>query len=189
MAKASGNTRIVKPYSGSLKQNLSEYNRLLQGGLYNADMSLSPSETSGYMLYSKDRDYDENEIYVAKLLSQNGFNIKLTSEKDVMFATRVDKNGKTFFSDGTVSLYTYEQRTPTLIENTAATSVKQAIMHANTKHSEVALIYDKSGLFHRKDIENGISKYKKEHHVWKKAGAKTIIVISQKGKIYEHLIV
>jgi len=189
MAKASGGTRLVRPYFGSLEKNMAEYDAYINTGLYSREKSSPPTEKRAYILYSADRDYDADEMHVANVLADNGFNVKLTSEKDVMFATYIDKKGNPHYSDGTVSLYTYEQKTSTRIDTTAAASVKQAVMHANSKHSDVALIYDKSGLFHREDIENGISKYKSEHRVWKKAGVKTVIVVNKNDEIYEHLIV
>jgi len=168
---------------------MAEYNDYMNSGLYSREMSSPPTESRAYILYSRDRDYDGNEMHVANVLADNGFNVKLTSEKNKMFATYIDKKGNPHYSDGTVSLYTYEQKTSTRIDATAAASVKQAIMHANSKHSDVALIYDKSGLFHRGDIENGIEKYKGEHRIWKKAGAKTVLVVNKNDEIYEHLIV
>ena len=132
------------------------------------------------------------ELEVIRAIADNGIDVTLTPEGDkyTMYATNVkigkDGTKKYKFSEGIMATYTFEQKTPTEITTSAANSVRLAINHANDKHAQIALIYDKHSLFHTKDIENGMKLYQSKHKVWKTKGVKAVVVISSKKILYEH---
>ncbi len=122
----------------------------------------------------------------AKHLSNAGFNVVLTPEGAgfEVYATNIAK-GHHKYSEGTVSQFTFEQRTPASIEKDAETTVRGAIKHANTKKSQIALIYDRYSLFHRNDIEKGMKLYQQSDKAWKKK-VKAVLVVNSKGEVWEH---
>ena len=83
-------------------------------------------------------------------------------------------------------MLTYEQSTPESIKTQAENTVANAIKHANTKKSQIALIYDRSNLFHREDIEDGMRTYQTKDKQWRKK-VKAVLVVNAKGEVYEHL--
>lgn len=190
MAKAHGNTRIVQPYKTGREKNLKEYNDMIATGKYDINNS-SVSDSGAYVAYMEGHNYNKDEVDVARYLADNGFDVVLTPEGDGFEIhatnTRVGKEGenKHRYSDGKVSMYTYEQRTPDHIRKDAETSVRGAIRHANLKRSEIALIYDKNSLFHRKDIEDGMRYYQQSDKAWRHK-VKVVLVVNSRGEVNEH---
>lgn len=62
----------------------------------------------------------------------------------------------------------------------------QSIHHANEKHAQIAVIYDKSGLFHRDDISKGMEFYQSKNPNWKEKGVKAVLVVNKRKEVYEH---
>lgn len=185
MSKASGGTRIVKPISVSKAENAAVFNMLMRSGLYDIDKSFI-TESGAYVAYMIGHNYHDEEMEAARAVSQNGLNVIFTPEGDgfEIFATN-EKGGNYKYSEGTISMITFEQKTPEHIEKTAETTIKSAIVHANTKKAKIALIYDKYNLFHEKDIENGMKLYQSKDKAWKKK-VMAVLVVNSKGKLYEH---
>ncbi len=154
--------------------------------------------TGAHAVFMKGHNHTEKgtdadaEIEVIKAIADNGIDVTLTPEgnKYKMYATnvKINKDGtkKYKFSEGKIATYTFEQRTPTEITSSVENSVRLAINHANDKHAQIALIYDKHNLFHRQDIENGMKLYQSRHKVWKAKGVKAVIVVNSSKKVYEH---
>lgn len=198
MAKASGSTRMVCPTSKSKRQNRAYYNEQIASDKADAQLSYFSEKTGAYMLFmighehSSSHQDSEAELEVGKALADNGICVTLTPEGNgyEMYATNVKRNadGTTTykFSEGLMSVFTYEQKTPTSIQEAAKASVRQAIIHANSKHSQIALIYDKYSLFHRQDIVDGMKYYQSKYHAWKEKGTKAVIVVNTKNEVYEH---
>ena len=184
MAKANGSTRLVQPTAASKAENLSDFNAKMATGKYEVSLSSISASTGAYVVYMMGHEYHKEEMEAAKYLADNGFNVVLTPEGPSyeIYATNIQK-GK--FSDGTVSQITYEQSTPKGIVIDAQTTVRGAIRHANLKHSEIALIYDRHSLFHREDIEKGMQYYQQSDKTWKKK-AKVVLVVNSKGEVWEH---
>ena len=198
MSKASGSTRMVRPTSKSKEQNRSYYNEQIASGKADAKLSYFSEKTGAYMLFmfghshSKNINDSDAEIEAGIGLADNGICITLTPEGDgyEMYAThsKVDKEGNTTYkySEGKMSVYTYEQKTPVSIESAARSSIRQAITHANSKHSEIAFIFDKHSLFHRQDIEDGMKYYQSKYHKWKTKGVKAVVVMNAQHQVFEH---
>ena len=186
MAKANGSTRLVQPTAASRAANLADFNAKMATGKYEVGLSSISSATGAYVAYMTGHQYHIEEMEAAKHLADNGFNVELTPEGDgyEMYATNFS-GGTHKYSEGTVSLLTFEQKTPDHIENTLKQTVRGAIKHANTKRSQIALIYDRYSLFHRKDIEDGMKWYQKKDKAWRKK-VKAVIVVNSKGEVYEH---
>lgn len=186
MAKAFGSTRIVQPSTAGKAANLADFNARIATGQYDASKSSISAVSGAYVAYMTGHEYQIEEMEAAKALSNAGFNVVLTPEGAgyEIYATAV-KSGRHKFSDGKVSQYTFEQRTPQSIEKDAETTVRGAIKHANTKHSEIALIYDRHSLFHRNDIEKGMKLYQQSDKAWRKK-VKAVLVVNSKGEVYEH---
>ena len=186
MAKAFGSTRIVQPSTVAKAANFADFNARMSTGLYDASKSSISAVSGAYVAYMTGHEYHIEEMEAAKALSNAGFNVVLTPEGAgyEIYATAV-KGGKHKYSEGTVSQYTFEQRTPQSIEKDAETTVRGAIRHANEKHSQIALIYDRHSLFHRDNIEDGMKLYQKSDKAWKKK-VKAVIVVNSKGEVYEH---
>lgn len=95
----------------------------------------------------KGHNYNAEEIEAAKALSNAGINVILTPE-GVQYKVYATNKAKMKFSEGYANIYSFEQRTPKDISNVTG-SIKKALRHANEKHSDVCVIYDKHNLYHR----------------------------------------
>ena len=198
MAKANGSTRMQRPTKKAINDAYNEYLRETASQNVDADKSYFSQQTGASVIFMKGHNYnpkDSNnvaEIEAAIAAADNGISVKLTPEGNgyEMYATHKskDKKGNDVykFADGIIDTYTYEQKTPTKIQNAAENSIKQAIMHANSKHAQIALIYDKHSLFHVNDIKKGMKLYQSSFHIWKEKGVKFVIVINSDKKLYEH---
>ena len=184
MAKATGSTRLVQPTTASKAANLADFNAKMATGKYEAGLSSISASTGAYVAYMKGHEYHIEEMEAAKHLADNGFNVVLTPEGPgyEIYATNIQK-GK--FSEGTISQITYEQTTPKSIDKAAKITVKNAIVHANKKRSDIALIYDRHSLFHRNNIEDGMRKYQQDNPGWRHK-AKVVLVVNSKGEVWEH---
>lgn len=169
----------------SLEKNRMDFYEKMSTGLY--DMSRSFISSSGaYVAYMKGHNYHEEEIEVAKALADTGLNVVLTPEGDGYEIYATNFSGGTYkYSEGTVSQFTFEQKTPDHIENTAKQTVRSAIKHANTKRSQIALIYDRYSLFSRDNIEEGMKYYQQHDNAWRKK-VKAILVVNSKREVWEH---
>lgn len=198
MSKASGPTRMVKPTYKALRLAYSEYLKEMSSQDVDTSNSYFSKKTGASVIFMKGHSYnpkDPNnvaEIEAAIAAADNGISVKLTPEGAgyEMYATHKgkDKHGNDVykFADGVMATYTYEQRTPTIIKDAAKNSIRQAIMHANSKHAQIALIYDKYGLFHHNDIKEGMKYYQSKFHMWKEKGVKAVVVINSQKELYEH---
>ena len=198
MSKASGNTRLLTPKQRQIDKARNEYNQIVSSSLVDASLSYFSEQTGAHAIFMKGHNHTdkiadaEAELEVARAIADNGINVTLTPEggKYTMYATnvKINKDGlkKYKFAEGLMATYTYEQKTPTEINSSAESSVRLAINHANDKHAQIALIYDKHSLFHTKDIENGMKLYQSRHKAWKTKGVKAVVVISSKKILYEH---
>lgn len=198
MSKPVGDTRLITPLKKHIGSSRVKYKELLSSLSADESKSYFSEKTGAYVIFMKGHNHTDKakdgdaEIEAAKALADAGINIKLTPEGDgyEIYATnvKIKKDGTKVYkySEGRMSAYTFEQRTPTEIENDAASSVRMAINHANSKKSSIALIYDKHSLFHRKDIEDGMKLYQSKHHMWETKGVKCVVVVNSKGQVYEH---
>lgn len=185
MAKTYGGLRAVSTVQeGSYAQHAAEFRALLASGRYDVEKSYL-SDTGAYVLYEKGHEYHADEIDAAKAMADHGIIVNLEKEGDPARATAIDPKGNFKFSEGTLSVerLTYEQSTRTQPTNNAERSVKKALEHCRDKGSDVAVIYDKGGHFHRSDIHAGISKY--ESFKGNAHRFKAILVIDQHKNVYE----
>lgn len=194
MAKTSGGTRgIGGPIEDTeLKRNdkskdvtYSEYVTSLASGGYVEKHSYYSDKTGACVLFMRKHNYKIEEDEVARALADNGFMVVMTPEGVEMYATRkVTKDGKVKlkYSEGTISKLTYEQSTITDVNVKRERTTAKAIEHAKEKGADISVIYDRKGLLHRKDIQNGIKEY--ESHVTNLYRAKVIIVVDKDKKLH-----
>ena len=143
------------------------------------------SDTGAYVLYEKGHNNNEDEIEAARAMADNGIIVRLEKEGDPSRVTAINAKGNFKFSEGTLSVerLSYEQSTRISLTTTAERSVKKALEHGKAKGSDVAVIYDKGGVYHRSDIQAGIrsyESYKNNTHRFK-----AILVIDQHKNVYE----
>ena len=185
MAKSYGGIRNVGVVNQSdYASNKAEFERLLATGKYDVEKSyLSP--TGAYVLYEKGHEYHIEELEAARAMADHGIIVEMNKEGDPARATAIDAKGNYKFSEGTLSIekLSYEQSTKTQPTNNAERSVKKALEHCRSKGSDVAVIYNRGGVFHRGDISRGIASYEKfstNTHRFK-----AILVIDKHGSVYE----
>ncbi|MCM1337719.1 MAG: hypothetical protein NC187_08195 [Candidatus Amulumruptor caecigallinarius] len=168
---------------GSYAQHAAEFRAALATGKYDVEHSYM-SDSGAYVLFEKGHNFQAEEVEAAKVMADSGIIVKLTPENDISFASAKDPKGNPKYTDGKLSVHTYEQRTPNKInERGADHTVNSALRHAASKNADVAVIYDKSGLLHRGDIQRGIQRYESYHQ--NKHRFKAVVVVSQQGKVYE----
>lgn len=186
MSKGFGSTRIVKPYNYDRQLNINQFYREIKTGDYLPNYSHVSAKTGAYVLFQKGHNYHIEEMEVADALADSGYNVKLTPEGDnyEMYATRIKKDGTYKFSEGTISMFTYEQKTTSVSGNKVA-SVSKAINHAIDKGAKIALIYDRHGVLHRKDIAEGM-KYNQSKSMKWKTNKLIVMVVNKKREVFEH---
>ena len=198
MSKPTGSTRKITPQSKHIASARKKFEEMIRKNGVDAEKSYFSEKTGAYAIFMKGHNHTDKvadadaELEVMRAIADNGIDVTLTPEGDKykMYATnvKINKDGTKIhkYSEGIMATYTFEQKTPTEITTSAANSVRLAINHANDKHAQIALIYDKHNLFHRQDIEKGMQLYQSRHKVWKIKGVKAVVVINNKKKLYEH---
>lgn len=182
--KTFGGFSVISTVSdGSYAQHAADFRTALATGKYDIEKSYL-SDSGAYVLFENGHNYQSEEVEAAKAMADSGIIVKLTPENDISFASAVDPRGNPKYTDGKLSVHTYEQRTPNRInERGADHTVNSALRHAASKNADVAVIYDKSGILHRGDIQNGIKRY--ESYPNNRHRFKAIVVVNQQGKVYE----
>lgn len=61
-------------------------------------------------------------------------------------------------------------------------SIKKALNHAKAKGANVAVIYDRSGIYHRDNVERGLTNFESKS-VYR---FNAILVIDENGNVWEH---
>lgn len=183
-SKEYGTTRMVTPGTKAFALRRSDFNVSVNGNNINRKRSYFSETGGGYLLYDKERKFNQFEYEAAKHLADSGYVVQMTPERGAMYVTAHYK-GKDKFSDGKIFGVTYEQKTPKPEGNNFDKNVEKAIEHAKSKGSRTALIYDAHDYLHRYNIQRGMESYM-EHN--KKSGHNTVegvIVVSHAGKVYE----
>lgn len=125
---------------------------------------------------------------IARGFAQNGINIILTSEQNMMLARRwvYDKDKHTInprFAEGTANGIVYEQKTTNYDATNFVGNVIKAINHANDAKADIAVVYDRYGLLNRNNIEDGMNKFLKKNSHPK---IKAVVVFDKDLNMYEH---
>lgn len=186
MAKASGNTRVVRPTSGSIEHNRSVFGYETSMPDIVALQSYFSDKSGGYLLQMKGHIFDEVEHEAMVHLANAGFAIVATPEGGKSFITAIDKKGTPLYSDGLVMGNVFELKSPKPTEthqDALDNSVKKALNHAKNKGADVAVIYDKNGSYHRDNIERGLNNYESKSDYRFDA----VLVVDKAGNVYEHI--
>ena len=183
--KQQGNTRAVTPTTKAIRASGIKYNRLLESGNYDKNLSFYNSSTGGYLLYAKGRKMDNMEYNAATYLAIKGYQVKMTPEGSGKYALAI-VNGKSRYGDGFISLTSYEQRSSTPINDaTARKTVENAINHARKKGANIAVLFDYNRAFKLSDITHGTKHYEDAYRNAKHSSVKTLIVVSGRGNVHE----
>ncbi len=168
MSKESGGVRNVSAGSVAYDNRLKEITAMRLSGAYSS-VEMSPSGTGWVAIEKSPKRHGSEEIEAAQHLASKGYKVTLKNEA-----------GYVRIEDGRLFRATFEQRTPT---KGGARVVVKALEHAKSKQGvQVAVIYDRNGLFRRRDIETGIRDYERfnEHRF------ERIIVIGKSGRVHVH---
>lgn len=183
MAKANGNTRMIKRIPVSTKTLYEIYNTLLSSGDYNVEESYVNEQTGAFYLQSKGREPDDNEKLAARYFVEKGISITITPEGNIRYATAFKPDGTPKFSDGLASVYTYEQKTIENIAKKIVNNYKHGIQHAVDKGAKIAFIFDRYGKGHRDQVEQAMQEYILPK--WGKMPER-VVVMNKDGDFFEH---
>lgn len=191
MSKPQGSTRMFKPTTATKAQSRKEFNAQLTKETTDAVNSYFSEKSGGYLIAMKGHNLSQEESEAGKYLADFGLQVHLTPEGagyEIYATHSYVKDGKTHykFPEGKINMSTFEQKTPDKVESSVASSVRQGIIHANTKHADIAVIYDKHQLYHTDDIERGMKLYQEKNKKWETKGVKAVIVVSHDGGVFEH---
>ena len=124
----------------------------------------------GYVAIEKSKfPHKPEEIEAAHHLANKGYKVILK-----------DEGGDMKTPDGYIFSFSFEQRTPTSAKGEKG--FNKALEHAKIKRSEVALVYDKYGLYTKEDAKAGVLRYE-SHNSYR---FKRIIVVSARGNVHVH---
>lgn len=185
MAKASGDTRTVRPTSGSIEHNRSVFGYETSMPDVVKTESYFSEKSGGYLLQMKGHTVDEVEHEAMKHLADAGFAIVATPEGGKSFISNINDKGKATYADGLAMGNVFELKSPSPQSNASDhldNSIKKALNHARSKNAQIPVIYDRNGIYHRDNIERGLSDYESKSEVRFKA----ILVIDKNGKVWEH---
>lgn len=168
MSKESGGVRNVSAGSVAYDNRVKEVTAMRLSGLYSS-VEMSPKGTGWVAVEKSPKRHSAEEIEAAQHLASKGYKVTLK-----------DEAGDIRTEDGRLFKATFEQRTPT---NGGSKVVQKALEHAKKKHgTQIAVIYDKNGLFRRRDIEAGIKSYESLNTY----RFERIIVIGKSGRVHVH---
>lgn len=185
MSKSSGGTRVIRPTSGtkSYNRNVFEYETAMED--VDEKKSYFSEKTGAYSLVMKGHILTKEEREVAEILADNGYISVWTPEGGKLFVAKISgRKGTPKYLDGYISGVTFDQKTPNperMTKDDLDKSVVKALEHAVLKDGDVALIYDRYGVFHRENIADGIARFE----TLNTKRLKAIVVINSKKEIYE----
>lgn len=167
MAKVSGGTRILKTGSKEWAAREKEVSEMQKSGKYSS--VTFHKEGGGYVAVEQSKmKHKKEELEAAAFLAKKGYKVILK-----------DEAGQVATPDGFLFKATFEQRTPTVGE---AKGFKNSLEHAKKKNAEIAIVYDKNYVYHRKDVDAGIKLYESLNNY----KFKQIIVIASDGMVHRH---
>lgn len=170
MGKSSGGVRTLANGSQEYNRRQREVSAMLASGKYSS-VEFSRSG-GGYVAIEKSAaKHKSEEIEAAKILANKGYKVILKDESKPLHKVKTP--------DGYLFSASFEQRTPT---GSAASTVKNALLHARDKRADIAVIYTKNSTFTRQSIDEGITKYERVSNY----RLKKIIVVSPSGRIHLH---
>lgn len=193
MAKASGNTRTVRPTSGTRTQNYQVYKNEIAMSDVDALQSYFAKKSGGYVIAMKQgkdkngktKKRSDEEIEAARAMANDGLIVVMTPEGGVKFRSGKSKKGDYVYCDGLINGSSYEQKTPapqSSVEKNLVNSVDNALQHARDKNARIPLIYDRYGRFHKENIEDGLTQFEENSSYRFKA----ILVVDKHGNVWEH---
>ena len=183
--KSYGGFNIIKTVrENSYEEYAAEFRAALATGNYDVEKSFI-LDNGAYVLFEKGHIFHEDEIDVARALANHGIIVELQNEGNPSRATFIDAKGEPKFSEGTLSIekLSFEQASKENFSE-AYKGVKKALEHCKSKGSEIAVVYDKKGLFHKEDVSKGIIEYEK-HENNMRHPFKAILLISKDKKVFE----
>lgn len=174
---------VITPYKGTMELARERFSGMIASGEYDVARSyLSPS--GGSLLFAKGHNIVKEEIEAGRILADKGYEVVLTPEGTADSVLKVSKRGGSKFPEGTISLVTFEQKTPNPGKRDdagRAQNVKKALDHGEAKGAEITLIYDKHKALHRQDISAGMGLFEKHSDYRFKA----VVTINANGEIHE----
>lgn len=188
MGKPTGANRLLQPYKGTPQSNASLFNTAIGLSQFDRQLSFIVPETGAFVLYGAGHNYHAEEIEIARGFAQNGINVILTSEQNMMLARQwvYNQKQKTLtprFAEGTANGIIYEQKTTNFNTTNFIGNVINAINHANAAKADIAVIYDRYGVLHSHQIEAGMDKFQETHSHPK---IKAVVVFDKNLNMYEH---
>ena len=134
---------MLKPTKAAISQSKKEYNSQLVLTTTDAGNSYFSEKSGGYLIAMKGHNLSSLEAEAGKYLADFGLQVHLTPEgagHEIYATHSYVKDGKTHykFPEGKINMFTFEQKTPSKIESSIERSVRQAILHANSKHADIA---------------------------------------------------
>lgn len=157
----------------NLSQRRDVFDRITSSNLVQRGEGLNyfNDKSGGYYITYNGHLYHGDEVEAAKILADNGFEVRLTSEQTSSITT---PGGR--FKEGKISRFWYEQMTP---ESTNEDVLKRSIEHAHDKNASIALIYDVDGRYDDRKIGRAIGRYIGQHRVSNNYPVKEILVVSK----------
>lgn len=147
---------------------IKEVTAMRQSGQYSS-VTMPPNGTGWVAIEKSPKRHSAEEIEAAQHMAVRGYKVTLK-----------DEAGHIVTEDGRLFKATFEQRTPT---KGGAKVVVKALEHAKKKGGiQVAVIYDRNGLFRRRDIEAGVRSYENLNAY----RFERIIVIGKSGRVHVH---
>lgn len=184
-SKQQGNTRATTPTTKAIHASATKYDKEINSGMYDKDLSFFNSSTGGYLLYAKGRKMDNMEYNAATFMAVKGYQMTMTPEGSGEYILAYVK-GKPRYGDGLVSITSYEQRSPKALNDaTARKTVENAINHARKKGANLAVVFDYSRSFEKSDIAHGAKHYEDTYRNAKYSSVKAVIVVSGSGNVHE----
>ncbi len=177
MTKKRGSGRQLKANSSEWRKRVAEIGSMRESGKYS---SVEMGKNGGYLAIEKGKaKHKPEEIEAGKILADKGYKVILK-----------DETGHVTTPEGYIFSSKFEQITPSSDPKVrrGAEGFKRKLEHSSRKvgkgeNIDVPVIYDKNGVFTKKDVEEGIKLYES---YWKRIRFKEIIVISSRGRIHVH---
>lgn len=159
-----------------------EFNQRLSSGAYVRQHSyLSPK--GGYVLYQSGHNYHAEEIEAAKHLANHGYRVELQPEGMRMWASAW-RNGSSKYAEGIIEGTLYDQKTVSRSATNLSGNVRYAMNHAVEKNAKIALVYDKHGLLHKKNIREGMKAFMGIPA--NRGKLDSVYVVNSSGRLYVH---
>lgn len=166
------------------RKNRLAYESATRSSKYVAEHCYYSTMGGGNVLFMRGRNHDPDEVTVAKVFADSGYNVLMTPENGGIWISKRNRFGRLKYADGILNGRKYEQRTIAGEIENPVQKVNNILNHCLDKGVRIAVGYDKSNQLSRESVRQGIEKF--TSYPRNARSIDCLFIISADKKLYRH---